>query len=134
MTTKTLKWRLDSRPTVEELLQLVDKEIITKEEAKQILITESDRDTKSYQDEIKFLRELVEKLSNNQHSKIVEIIREVDRPYAKRPWWQPYDVWCAATNDSGKLGAHNYLVSDADGQYLSKAQAMVSFKDINSFN
>lgn len=134
MTTKTLKWRLDSRPTVEELLQLVEKEIISKEDAKQILVSEESRDLKSMQDEIKFLREMVEKLSNSQHSRIVEIIREVEKPYQKRPWYQPYDIWCSATNDSGKVGAYNYLVSDASGQYQASAKSLVSFKDINNFS
>ena len=52
-----LVWRLGKLPTVEEITTLIDKKIITQEEARQILFNKKDvdeRDKKSLEDEIKF--------------------------------------------------------------------------------
>ena len=82
--TKKLVWRLSQKPTVLELTELLKGGIITKEEAKEVLFNqedEVDRDKKSLESEIKFLRELVEKLSKNQTSTIIETIRYIEKPY-----------------------------------------------------
>jgi len=66
-----LVWRLGERPTSEELRNLISDEIISKEEARKILFneeTQEDRDKKSLEEEIKFLRKLVEKLSNSRQT------------------------------------------------------------------
>jgi hypothetical protein len=71
-----LVWRLGERPTSEELRNLISDEIISKEEARKILFneeTQEDRDKKSLEEEIKFLRKLVEKLSNSRQT-IKEVI------------------------------------------------------------
>jgi hypothetical protein len=88
------------------VVKLLSSGIITKEEAKDILFNveeEGERDKKSLESEIKFLRELVEKLSNGKQIRIVETIREIKVPYyINQPWYQPYQVWCG--NYSGWLG------------------------------
>ncbi len=95
MTTKT-KWRLKELPEPSEVALLLKEGIITKEEAREILIsqeTDDDRDKKSLQDEIKFLRDLVNSLSTR--STIVEQIRYIEKPYIRYDWWQPYQVYCS---------------------------------------
>jgi len=99
----SLIWRLSKLPTVEELRELVKDKIITQEEAKEVLfdeesfIPEGDRGERSLQSEIKFLRELVEKLSKSK-SEITTIIREVEVPkYQQQSWYQPYYTWCDTT-------------------------------------
>jgi hypothetical protein len=97
MRTKNV-WRLKESPTTTDVLELVNAGLITKEEAKDILFTqqtEEDRDKKSLQSEIKFLRELVERLSNQ--TKTVEIIREIQKPYQQWGWYRPYEIWCGTT-------------------------------------
>ena len=87
-----LVWRLSNRPTADEIVELRAQEIITKEEARELLFnqeTEEERDKKSLQSEIKFLRELVDKLSNSKLSTIVETIRYVEKPYYKHDWYKP---------------------------------------------
>ncbi len=113
MTTK-LKWRLSKLPTVEELLKLVNDKVITQEEAKEILFnqeTESERDTNSLKEEIKFLRETIEHLSKNNRSQLIETIRYVEKPYYHWNWYQPYVQYysgSAGTVTSGaSLGAWN---------------------------
>lgn len=90
---KNLKWRLSKLPTAQELGELVDKEIITKEEAKQILVSEEDsRDEKSLKDEIVFLRKLVDKLSEKET--IIKTIEKVREPYYDKYWYRPYEIYC----------------------------------------
>jgi hypothetical protein len=97
---KKIIWRLKESPTTEKLSILVKEGILTKDEAREILFsseTEEDRDKKSLESEIKFLREIVEKLSNDK-SRIVEVIREVQKPYYyTTPWYGPYQNWCYGT-------------------------------------
>lgn len=91
---ETLKWRLSKLPTVDELTLLVDKKIITQDEAKKVLFnneTEEERDKKSLESEIKFLREVIEKLSDR--SRIVETIKTVEHHYNSQPWYTPYGNW-----------------------------------------
>ena len=94
-------WRLANRPTSEDVVKLLNSGIITKDEAKEILFNveeEAERDKKSLESEIKFLRELVEKLSKGSPTQIIETIRYVEKPYIQYPWYQPYVVWCGNTN------------------------------------
>lgn len=115
MTTK-LKWRLSALPETHEVAHLVKEGILTKEEAREILFsleTDEDRDKKSLQEEIKFLRELVQKLSNNQTSKIVETIRYVEKPYTKFEWYQPYYVYAYSTGNSGLTSSTGYGTTNA---------------------
>lgn len=118
-----LVWRLGKLPSVEELRQLVTDKIITQEEARDILFnteTEEERDKKSLESEIKFLRELVDKLS--QRSKIVEVIREVEKPYYRWEWYKPYAQYCqndtlpngVTYNDSGMVTLLNATSNDSN--------------------
>ena len=106
-----LVWRLSKLPTVEDIDTLIDKKIITQEEAREILFSsQEERDAKSLEDEIKFLRELVDKLS--QRSQIIETIKtiEIEKPtYPSNPWYKPYEVWCGNTTHVG--GDGNYPLS-----------------------
>jgi hypothetical protein len=93
--TKKILWRLKEVPTSESLRELVKDGILSKDEAREILFSQeeqTDRTKESLEQEIKFLRELVDKLSSRL--KIVEIIKEVEKPYLDRWWYNPYRIWC----------------------------------------
>ncbi len=95
--TKKLKWRLGKLPTSDEVLELVKASLITKEEAREILFSEVNEQEQSIDDlksEIKFLRELTQKLSSK--SQIVETIRYIEKPYQQWGWYQPYQIWCSS--------------------------------------
>jgi len=102
MTTNTkIVWRLNEKPTSQSLRELVKDKILSVDEAREILFssqTEEDRDKKSLESEIKFLRELVEKLSQNNNTKIIEVITEVEKPWKQYPWYQPYWQYCNSQN------------------------------------
>lgn len=101
MTTKEkLVWRLGKLPSPDEVRELVKDKIITNEEAREILFsteTEDERDEKSLKSEIKFLREVIEKLSDRKQ--IVNVVKEVEIRYIKQPWFQPYYYY--VNNGSG---------------------------------
>jgi len=126
---KKLIWRLKEQPTSESLQGLVNHGILTKEEAREILFsseTEEDRDKKGLESEIKFLRELVEKLSKSR-SEIVTTIREVQVPYRRWGWYYPYNVWCG--NEYTTDGGSGTLTCDTS--YGTMATS--NFSDIKTF-
>lgn len=133
-----LIWRLGSRPTVAEVRELVSDKIISPEEAREILFsseTEEDRDKKSLEAEIKFLRQLVEKLSESR-TQIVEKIRDVYIPYKKYDWYQPYYTWTTVGNSAtgvANLAANTQsLLSAGAGTQLAQVQTS-NFSDIKTF-
>ena len=131
--TKNLKWRLSKLPTVEELLQLVKDKVITQEEAKEVLFsseTEEDRDKDSLKEEIKFLKQVVENLSRNNSARIVEIIREVEKPWKPYPWYQPYQAWCGTGDSIYMSGTTNNTANAGIGTIT--ANSMQSFSEIKS--
>ncbi len=135
---ETLKWRLSKLPSSDEVLALIKDGVITKEEGKEILFTterEEERDEASLKAEIKFLRELVEKLSNRQTDRVVEVIREIKVPYTRYPWYQPYAVWCSTDNKAYAVNGTssvNLLASASGTTDLSNA-VNCSFSSIKSF-
>lgn len=151
MTTK-IKWRLANRPTPDEVGMLYAAGLLTKEEAREILIsheTDEDRDKQSLQEEIKFLRSLVSSLS--ARSSIVEHIRTIQDPWHSKPWYVPYQAWCstsALTSQSALTasGSNNsvYLTSgtgatatnaiySVSGTGATSISSTPSFKDIQTF-
>lgn len=133
------KWRLSELPTPAEVGQLVRDEILTKEEAREILISkenDEDRDKKSLQGEIKFLRELVEKLSSNRKSDIIREITVIEKPYRQQPWFQPYYYFTNAnTLISSGTNAVGGLGSSGTVTYTAATNSIVppSFSDIKTF-
>lgn len=108
---KILKWRLSEKPTVESLTKLVENNILTKEEARQILLDETEYNSKDFDDvlkEIELLRSLVLESLNKQPQTVIKIIESspiVIRDY-QRPYQNPYITWCFNT-------ANNLLASGA---------------------
>lgn len=133
------KWRLFELPTPAEVGQLVRDEILTKEEAREILISkenDEERDKKSLQGEIKFLRELVEKLSSNRKSDIIREITVIEKPYRQQPWFQPYYTFAGAnTLISSGTNAVGGLGSSGTATYTDATNSIVplSFSDIKTF-
>ena len=109
MKKEELVWRLGKLPTVEEVNTLLQNKIITQEEAREILFntrTVEERDKNSLEAEIKFLRELVDKLANRQQ--IIETFKtiEVQKPnYPTQSWFKPYNVWCMNTSANNAINS-----------------------------
>lgn len=120
--TKKIIWRLQEQPSTESLRELVKDGILDIKEAREILFKETNEDenkgTEALKQEIKFLREMIDKLSNNQPYRIVETIREVEKPYFYESWYKPYEVWCS--NDGIKF------TTGTDSQRTSTGTSFVS--------
>jgi hypothetical protein len=125
----TQKWRLTKLPTPEELTLLVKEKILSADEAKNILLSNEEvEEVENLKQEIKFLKELVEKLSNSP-TKIIETIREVQKPiYIQRDWYKPYEIWCG----NGLVDLTGYSTTTGNGSVLCQTGATtVSFSNIN---
>ncbi len=130
-----LNWRLSKLPSVDELRELVKDKIITQYEAREILFnseTVEDRDKKSLESEIRFLRDLVEKLSSGR-TQIVETIREVIPSYKRWDWGNPYVTW----SDNGGLQITSGNTTDLTNTVQTSGGGITStnqnFSDIKTF-
>lgn len=128
--TNELKWRLQELPTGGEIAELVAQEVITKEEAREILFSKSSKDgedVKSLKSEINFLRELVEKLSSKtNYYPIWQTITTA--PYRNYPWFQVYSgtLGSSGTNyasTASTLGSSVGLVSSIGNATLTTTGA-----------
>ena len=141
--TKKLTWRLGKLPSTEELRELVKDKLITNEEARGILFKleeETERDKESLEEEIKFLRELVDKLSNK--TQIVEVIKEIRTPYYNYGWWNPYQTYCGGATSGityATGGTHTLTsVATSGSNSITHATSSVgvgkgSFSSISTF-
>jgi len=137
--TRKLSWRLSKLPSVEELLSLVEKKLITQYEAKEILFNTTDEDepkVTELQAEIKFLRDLVETLSKGKREIIVKQIEIIKEPYKVEPWYQPYKVWMT-TNTDDQLnyvdGATSINTANAMSMTTTNDTNLADFSDIKTF-
>ncbi len=118
--TSQLKWRLSKLPTVDELLKLVSDKVITQEEAKEILFnkeTESERDIESYKQEIKFLKEVIDKLGDK--TRIVEVVKQYVPYYIQQPFYQPYWTYCSYESSGTTGTTGNYVTTTSATSLLS---------------
>ncbi len=142
MKKKKITWRLSKLPAPDELRELVKDKIITQEEARGVLFKEveeieGDRDVKSFESEIKFLRELVEKLSKG-NTQIIETIRTIEVPYIRDRWYQPYCHWSGGTSNitiATGSGTVEYAGSGSGSSimYANTAESGGSFSNIETF-
>jgi hypothetical protein len=107
-TTKSLKWRLKEAPTSEALGHLLAAGILTKEEARQIILddgTVEPSDLETIKGELALLRQIVLDLSSRSPQTVIKIIeREVDRwPNYQPHFYNPYTVWCSSNALGGSI-------------------------------
>lgn len=104
-TKRNLTWKLDELPSAGELADLVETQVITKEEAREIMFgsPESDKDKiKALEDQIEMLLGLVKTLSQRTTS-IIKVpyiytpTYEPTRPYFEKYWLKTNQV----LSDSG---------------------------------
>lgn len=127
-----LKWRLSKLPSVEELRDLVKDKIITQDETREILFSlenDEDRDKKSLQLEIEFLRRIVQEMARNK-TQIVEVIKEIKVPYYEQNWYKPYQVWCQSNSiyDTSATTLLNATVDLTGNQCSSDPMGFVDIK------
>ena len=131
---KRIVWRLKEQPSAEMLRELVKDGILSKDEAREILFnseTVEERDTKSLEEEIKFLRKLVEELSRSNRTTIIETIKEVEKPWRKWDFYKPYETWCY--NNTLKLNADTTATYTANSAVMGTSKVNADFAGIKTF-
>lgn len=136
---RNILWRLREQPTTDSLRELVMDKILTINEAREILFSmieasgQSDgRDNANLKSEIKFLRDLVEKLSKN-NTQIVEVIKEIRVPYYHQPWYTPYYTWTTGlSNTITGTGGVSFSTA-ASGTTDTTANSAGNFNEITTF-
>lgn len=86
---KKIVWKLKELPTGDELASMVEQGILSKEEAREIAVSEEKVDSnalKAKEEEIKFLRDLVDTLAR-RHNGWTTIYHEYERLTPKYPVW-----------------------------------------------
>lgn len=117
---KILKWRLSEKPTATSLQDLVKSEIITKDEARQILLDEVEYNSKDFSDvldEIKLLRKLVLEISEKSPQQIIKIIESNPiyiRDIQRYPWVNPYITWAVNTAQNSNFSLSNNMMDAAN--------------------
>jgi hypothetical protein len=96
-------WRLSSLPTVEDLKTAIEAGIITKEEAKDMLLREEEdvpKDSlKEVKDELKLLRELVLAGIGEKEVKIIE--RHYHDSWHRLPYFPSWGtMYCSTANNT----------------------------------
>lgn len=102
--TTKLNWRLKELPTAEGVANLVAQKVITVDEARELLLTEKDKvviedstKMKALQDEVKFLRETVDKLASTRTDGYKIVYHEWQRyTPTYEPWYRQYEILCQA--------------------------------------
>lgn len=138
-TKKNLTWKLSELPTAGELADLVDSEVISKEEAREIMFGSAENDKeviKTLQDQLEFLQDLVKELSKrNTTTYLPTFTREihVTRPYYEKYWMNTNKVLGDAgytltagsvTTTSGTSGSTFYSAGSTSGSLNSSPAVM----------
>lgn len=111
-----LVWRLPSKLTLDDIQKMIELKIISPEEAKELTFNSSDDNekVKALEEQVKFLKELVDKLST-QSPQVIWRYVETYRP--------SYPVW----STSNLLGnAYTVLCSTASGSTLTTGSNSVN--------
>jgi hypothetical protein len=119
-----LVWRLKTTPTVDEVQSLLEKDVITKEEAREILFNveqEEATDTTSLQDlkkEIEFMRGMMLQIMNNGSTRtVIEYVHKY--PQNQFEWIRPYYI---LANNLPKTGFINTVnLSSGTGTAIASA-------------
>lgn len=105
MTKKQLNWRLKDLPDAVDVAELVDKKVITPEEARQLLFNEGKDEGKKFnelEEEVRFLRELCDKLAAKTSGGWTTVVHEYRDYSPKYPtWYRSYGTVINAINTTG---------------------------------
>lgn len=118
-----LNWRLKDLPDAVDVAELVDKKVITPEEARQLLFNEGKdegKKIKELEEEVKFLRELCDKLAAKSNG-WTTVIKEIQKYTPHYPvWYTSYQnvsepasfTINSATSNTGAMSVANGNLSD----------------------
>lgn len=119
---KRLVWKLKDKPSAEGVAMLVEHGVLSKEEAREIILREVTEDT----DEVKALKEMVETLQemvrdllSRPNIQLVPYTKVIEVPRRLTPYWERYwtagstagDMVNMSSSSSGTTGNTTYTLS-----------------------
>lgn len=114
-----LTWRLASKPSLDDVTTLLEKEVITKDEARQMLFSEVDRNgqIKALEEQVEFLKDIIDRLSKQPAQTVWHYVQA----YAPQRQWNTVgyispSVLCAAV---GKLADSSTSQTLSNGTTLT---------------
>lgn len=119
-------WRLSTQPTVDEITTLLDKGVITKQEAKEILFRNEEEiktdQLKEIKEDIKFLRDMVLQLSKKSPEIVYkDIYRYIEKHPYTYPYWKKWYTLCSDTaKNVGDNVTYNAMASFTNGSNTIK--------------
>lgn len=130
-----LVWRLSEKPSADVIGRLVEKDVITKDEARTLLFSQDEpKKVQELQEEIKFLRELVDKLTDQKN---VQIVREVYNKWTPTytHWYQGYGTVINTVPYTYVTGSINNTATGslavASGTVTNASTALPKFSSLN---
>jgi hypothetical protein len=80
-----LRWRLQSKPTLDDVTTMLDKEIITKDEAREILFQQvnTDDENKALKEQVEFLKDIIDRLSRQPANNVWHYVQGYT---PRNPW------------------------------------------------
>lgn len=133
-----LIWRLPKLPTMEEMTHLIDKGIITKDEARAILFKDPEEkidatDLEEIKDELKLLRKIVTATSPTV---IIREIHSAPQYIRTRPYWNDYNFYCNAVSAAGYQGNLGTVTSGLaqSGNYTTAANMVTTTSGNNNIS
>lgn len=126
-TKRNLTWKLENLPTASEVKELVETGILSKDEAREIILgnAESDKDKiEALETHVKFLEELVKDLAKNRSTTVYQpIYRTID--YTPKPYFEK--VWMSTANNLKASGINlSSTVSDSSGGWVDGSVGKVT--------
>lgn len=135
-------WRLQSKPTVAELKTLVEACILTKEEAKDVVLREEEElstdhkdQLKEIKEELKFLRDMVLQLSKKSpevvYKHIYDYVEKWPNSYP-RPYWREWYTLCSNTAKNVEDNiTYNAMSSLTKGEAMNntRTSGTINFKN-----
>lgn len=122
-TKKNITWKLKDLPTAGELADLVNNNILTKEEAREIVLGSVDNDKeriKALESLVDFLQGLVTNLSNKNTTTYIPYHRSVYIDSPTRPYWDKYWLKTDKIMCEAGLNISSYTPTNSNGMITMK--------------
>lgn len=130
--TNKLNWRLKDLPDAAGVAELVDTKVITPEEARELLFSDKPDETrkvKELEEEVKFLRELCDKLAAKSNG-WTTIVREYHDYRPRYPqWYASYGNLVSAVSQNNMLSTTKSNLTMGIGGGQAQSLSMQSASD-----
>lgn len=116
MTKKNLIWRLKDKPSVEDVTELLKEQVVTKEEARDLLFNEAGSDSEKLRDlkkQVEYLEDLVKELSKSRVQNYPVVTPAYVEKWIERKHWEPSWIYYSSNvSSTGSTFTNNTSIGD----------------------